>query len=73
MAWPTVVAGCATEKDYSMTTKKPAPLPISELTLRDYFAAEVIGLLFIESANSLEDDAAAAYRLADVMLAARLK
>ena len=46
------------------------------MTLRDYFAAHIAGHLSaspLRQENTLMDDAAYAYRLADAMLAARGK
>ena len=77
MAWPTVVAGHSTEKDYSMTTKKPAPLPISELTLFDWYAAFAMQALIekfsVESAVGPAVITHRAHEMADAMLAERPK
>ena len=75
MAWPTVVAGCATEKDYSMTTKKPAPMPISDLTLRDFFAAHAMQGAMAADANGSSHSVVVrlAYQHADAMLLERAK
>ena len=59
-----------------MTAKKPVPLPISELTLRDYFAAAALqGTMAgdIDSVYTSEKSASIAYKHADAMLAERAK
>jgi len=69
-----------------MTTKKPVPLPISELTLRDYFAAAAMEATMLNDEEqkfwATEYDgvpvmqkftAERAYSMADAMMAARLK
>jgi hypothetical protein len=61
-----------------MTKKKETPLPISDITLRDYFAAKALGsLLNVLAIKNLEvtpeNIAALAYKRADAMLEERSK
>ena len=75
-AWPTVVAGHSTEKDFDMKPTITLPLPISELTLRDYFASAALPWC-MENMSAIktwrEEAASDAYQMADVMLVERAK
>jgi len=59
-----------------MTTKKPLPLPISKLTLRDFFAAHAMqGAMAADTNNNYAHGVVVrfAYQHADAMLVERLK
>lgn len=59
-----------------MTTKKPTPLPISELSLRDFFAAQALAWCMENTgatATWRQEAADEAYTMADAMLAERTK
>jgi len=43
------------------------------MTLRDYFAAKAMQTFLLDKRASMQDDAVAAYRMADAMLEAREK
>lgn len=54
----------------------PAPewnISFVGMSLRDYFAAQVIGHLVNTAGTTYEDDARNAYKFADAMLAARIQ
>ena len=59
-----------------MTKKKETPLPISDITLRDYFAAKAMGDVLVSKhivTMKYSELASGAYKIADAMLEERSK